>query len=431
MRSTPRPGPPRSRPGPAGTATQAIAPAFVSKEKCPKMLLRVAASSDSVIIHSKLYTRINGMPDAIWIDRDEELPALARTLEPQPWIGVDTEFLRERTFFPKLRLLQLAAGGQIWCVDTLRIADLDPLMPALTAATLRKVIHAARQDLEAVYLTSKRVMTPVFDTQIAAGCIGLKPQVGYAELVKTLLDVTIPKGQTRTDWSKRPLTRAQLEYAADDVLYLNAIAMELSGRLQRLGREHWMREDCLELEERRLYEPDPAQAWERLRGIGQLPPEPRARAKAIAVWREKLARERDLPRAWILSDAAIFSIAHANPATAAALEAVQPLNEKFLATLLQALAISSAADLQDLAPVQDSRPTPEQKALLDTLSKTVDARAAELEVSAEVLAPRGELKALAMGKRDTHALTGWRLQEIGTRLLATLGDTAQQRATVG
>src|SRR6267154_600530 len=232
------------------------------------------------------------MPDAIWVDRNEELPALARTLESQSMIGVDTEFLRERTFFPKLCLLQLAAGGDIWCVDTLRGGSLDPLVPALTAAQTQKVIHAARQDLEAFYLTTKRVISPVFDTQIAAGCIGLKPQVGYAELVKTLLDVTIPKGQTRTDWSKRPLSPAQLEYAADDVLYLGAVAAELRRRLTELGREHWAREDCLELQERRLYEPDLAHAWERLRGVGQLAPEPRARAKAIAVWREKAARDR-------------------------------------------------------------------------------------------------------------------------------------------
>src|ERR1700722_18829866 len=364
------------------------------------------------------------MPDAIWVDRQEELTELAHTLESQSLIGVDTEFLRERTFFPKLCLLQLSADGTIGGGATLRGVILEPLVNALTAAQTRKVIHAARQDLEAFYLTTKRVISPVFDTQIAAGCIGLKPQVGYAELVKTLLDVTIPKGQTRTDWSKRPLTPAQLEYAADDVLYLDAIATELGGRLQKLGREHWVREDCAELEERRLYEPDPALAWERLRGIGQLAPEPRARTKAIAVWREKLARERDLPRAWILSDAAVFSIAHANPATAAALEAVEPMNEKFSAALLDALALSSAGDLTDMEPVQDSRPTPEQKALLDRLSKIVDARAAQLEVSAEVLAPRGELKALAMGKRDTHALRGWRLQEIGVQLLATIGEAA-------
>jgi ribonuclease D len=373
------------------------------------------------------------MPDAIWIDRSEELESLARTLESQPEVGLDTEFLRERTFFPKLCLLQLCAAGQIWCVDTLKVGSLDALMPALTAPHVRKLIHAARQDLEAVYLTARQVISPVFDTQIAAACIGMKPQVGYAELVKTLLDVTIPKGQTRTDWSKRPLSPAQLEYAADDVLYLDAIAQELGGRLQKLKREHWVREDCLELEERRLYEPDPAQAWERLRGIGQLAPEPRARARAIAVWREKLARERDLPRAWILSDTALFSIAQANPTTAGALEAVQPMNERFAATLLDALAIASAGDLTDLEPVQDSRPTPEQKALLDRLSKTVDARAAELEVSAEVLAPRGELKALAMGKRGTHALKGWRLQEIGMQLLATIGETATigESATIG
>jgi ribonuclease D len=360
------------------------------------------------------------MPDAIWIDRSDELDALARTLATPTSIGVDTEFLRERTFFPKLCLLQLSAAGQIWCVDTLRVGSLDALMPALTAPGSRKLIHAARQDLEAVYLTSKQVISPVFDTQIAAACIGLKPQIGYAELVKTLLDITVPKGQTRTDWSKRPLTREQLVYAADDVLYLGAIADELTGRLAKLGREHWVREDCLALEDRQLYEPDLAQAWVRLRGIGQLAPEPRARAKTIAVWREKLARERDLPRAWILSDAAIFAIAHANPKNPAALEALEPMNEKFAATLLAALAAAAGVAPADLEPVQDLRPTPEQKALLDRLIKIADARAAELQVSAEVLAPRGELKALAMGRRDTHALSGWRREEIGTRLLASL-----------
>jgi ribonuclease D len=359
------------------------------------------------------------MPNAIWIDRSEDLAALARALENQTSIGVDTEFLRERTFFPKLCLLQLSAAGQIWCVDTLNVGSLDALMPPLTAPGSAKLIHAARQDLEALYLTAQRVVSPVFDTQIAAACIGMKPQVGYAELVKTLLDVTIPKGQTRTDWSKRPLTRAQLDYAADDVLYLNDAAEHLKKRLKELGREHWVLEDCLALEDRELYEPDLDLAWERLRGIGQLPAEPRSRAKALAVWREKLARERDLPRAWILEDAAIFSIAHANPATSAALEAVQPMNEKFAATLLQALRGSSVS-AADHEPIQDARPTPEQKALLDRLSKIVDARAAELSVSPEVLAPRGELKALATGKRETHALTGWRKEEIGTRLVAAL-----------
>jgi ribonuclease D len=359
-----------------------------------------------------LYTRINAMPDAIWIDRDAELAALAQTLRSHAWIGVDTEFLRERTFFPKLCLLQLAAGGQIWCVDTLAIGGLDPLMAVLTTAAARKVIHAARQDLEAVYLAARRVMTPVFDTQIAAACIGLKPQVGYAELVKTLLNVTIPKGQTRTDWSKRPLTREQLEYAADDVLYLGEVADRLMQRLRELGREHWVAEDCLALEDKQLYEPDPALAWVRLRGLAQLAPASRGRAKTIAVWREKLARIRDLPRAWILSDAAIFSIAQGGE---------NPLNDSLAASLQGALEETPAGAAEE-EPTQDARPTPEQKAVIDRLAKVVDSRALELAVSPEILAPRGELKALAMGTRagavrETHALTGWRREEIGTRLL--------------
>jgi ribonuclease D len=358
-----------------------------------------------------LYTRINAMPDAIWIDRDDALPALARNLHSQAWIGVDTEFLRERTFFPKLCLLQLKAAGMIWCVDTLRILSLDPLMPALTAPGTRKLIHSARQDLEAVYLSTKCVISPVFDTQIAAGCIGLKPQVGYAELVKTLLDVTIPKGQTRTDWSRRPLTRAQLEYAADDVMYLGDVAAHLAERLRELKREHWVLEDCLALEDKQLYEPDPAQAWGRLRGLAQLAPRSRARARAIANWREKLARARDLPRAWILPDAAIFAIAEGGS---------PPLNDSLAASLKGALEEASN-DLWDQEPSVDARPTSEQKAVIERLGKIVDIRAGELAVSAEVLAPRAELKALAMGNRESHALTGWRREEIGTRLLDAIG----------
>jgi len=364
------------------------------------------------------------MPDAIWVDRQEDLAELARTLESQSLIGVDTEFLRERTFFPKLCLLQVSAGGGIWCIDTLRGGSLEPLVNALTAPQTRKVIHAARQDLEAFYLTTKRVISPVFDTQIAAGCIGLKPQIGYAELVKTLLDVTIPKGQTRTDWSKRPLSPAQLEYAADDVLYLGELAERLTARLRELGREHWAAEDCAALENPRLYEPEPALAWERLRGIAQLDPKPRARAKVLAVWREKLARERDLPRAWIIPDPAIFAVAQANPVSRSALGALNAMpahfNDAFATSLLHALHAESAGTITDLDPGFDGRPTAEQKELALQLGKIVDARAAELQVSTELLAPRGELKALALGRRDTDALTGWRRQEIGERLLAIL-----------
>jgi ribonuclease D len=364
------------------------------------------------------------MPDAIWIDRTDKLPALAAALDKQPTIGVDTEFLRERTFFPKLCVLQISAAGQIWCIDALRRDSLQALVPALTATATRKVIHAARQDLEAFYLNSKRIVSPVFDTQVAAGCIGLKPQIGYAELANQLLGVTVAKGQTRTDWSKRPLSRAQLEYAAEDVLHLGEIAARLTMRLRELGRERWALEDCLALEDPALYEPDPARAWERVRGLAQLAPRPRSRAKAIAVWREKQARDRDLPRSWILADAAIFEAAQANPTTPQALRQLHSLSDEFhdacAHSLLEVLREAAQRDPDDMEPSRELRPTAEQRSLMERLATIVDARAAELGVSAEILAPRGELKALALGERNTAALQGWRRAEIGESLLASL-----------
>ena len=364
------------------------------------------------------------MPDQIWIERDDELTDLAQRLSAQPQIGVDTEFLREKTFFPKLCLLQIAAGEEIFCVDAMR-CRLDPLLPPFTADATRKIVHAARQDLEALYFPTRRVMTPIFDTQIAAGCVGLKPQIGYAELASTLLGVRLTKEHTRTDWSRRPLSPEQLSYAADDVRYLAGIAELLEGRLRELGREAWVAEDCAALADTRLYEPPPAASWERLRGIAQLDPEPRARAKAIAVWRERLARDRDLPRSWILADAAIFDIAFANPASAAALYEVSGIppsfNRQFAASLVEALQQQARAAVVDSAPRQDARPTDAQKALLNRLIGVVDARAAELGLSAEILAPRGELKALALGNRDGRALQGWRRGEIGESLLSNLG----------
>jgi ribonuclease D len=367
----------------------------------------------------------DGMPEAIWVDTDGALAALAQALATQSSIGLDTEFLRERTFFPKLCLLQLSAGGAVWCVDTLRCRSLEPLVGALTAPDARKVIHSARQDLEAFYLTVKRVISPVFDTQIAAGCIGLKPQIGYAELVKTLLDVTLAKGQTRTDWSKRPLTRAQLDYATEDVVYLNEIAGLLTERLKALGRESWVLEDCRALEQPRLYEPDPADAWKRLRNLRQLPGAMRARAKALAVWRERVARDRDLPRGWIISDETLFKAAESAPTSraelASALAPQRPLGETLADDLLETLHAARERETLEREPSGDGRPTPEQKTLIERLAAVVDARAVELGVLAEILAPRGELKALALGERDLPCLRGWRLSEIGERLLAALG----------
>jgi ribonuclease D len=237
--------------------------------------------------------------------------------------------------------------------------------------------------------------------------------------------VSLPKGQTRTDWSRRPLTAAQLEYAADDVAYLNEVADRLRERLRALGREQWVIEDCRMLEDPSLYEPDPADAWKRLRSLQKLPPAVRARAKVLAVWREKTARLKNLPRGWVLDDEALFRTAESLPATPAALAATlssrRPMSGALAEDLLEALRDSASAAM-DTAPAADMRPTPEQKAVAERLARVVDAHAAALAISSEILATRGEIKALALGSRDVAALKGWRGAEIGEKLLAALAE---------
>jgi len=364
------------------------------------------------------------MPDAIWIDRDSDLASLAGELGAHDAIRVDTEFLRESTFFPQLCVVQVGAGERIWCIDAIACRNLAPLVPALTCAAQPKIIHAARQDLEAIHLHSSAIVTPVFDTQIAAGCVGMKPQIGYAELAQVLLGVTVPKGQTRTDWSRRPLSAAQLTYAAEDVLYLGTIAEQLGARLAEFGRTAWALEDCGALSDPKAFAADPARAWERLRGLAQLPPVPRQRARELCVWREREARTRDLPRSWIMTDAALLEAAQVNPGDAAALRRLLALAEDFPAALadgaIAALQAGSRQEPLDTEPARDARLTPEQKSLVEKLARIVDARAASLAVHAEILAPRGELKSLALGSRETPCLQGWRRDVIGAELLAGL-----------
>ena len=368
------------------------------------------------------------MTDTIWIDRDPPMDELAGALADAPWIGIDTEFMRERTFFPKLCLVQISAPGGIWLIDSLKVRRFDPLLAPLTAGHSSKILHAARQDLEALFLLTRKVVTPVFDTQIAAGCIGMKSQVGYAELVKTLLDVSIGKSQTRTDWARRPLSAAQLAYAAEDVVHLQEIAERLRERLEQLGRTQWAAEDCAQLANPELYDPQPAAAWKRLKGLAQLPPAARGAAMTLAVWRERLAREKDLPRSWILSDPGLFSLAQARPADAARALKAAPECEQWppeaLADMIEAIRTSTPAE-GDALRADELRPTPEQKALLNRLAALVDERAQQLDMNAEILAPRGELRTMAMASGDRTALElpclrGWRRGEIGEALLAAL-----------
>ncbi|HKQ14668.1 MAG TPA: HRDC domain-containing protein, partial [Steroidobacteraceae bacterium] len=250
--------------------------------------------------------------------------ALAR-LAPGGFVALDTEFMRESTYFPKLCLIQAATSDGCAVLDPLAVQDLEPLWQFLRSRERTKVLHAARQDLEVLTTATpgQPVPGPIFDTQIAAALLGYPAQIGYGSLVAERLGHTLAKGHTRTDWTRRPLTPEQLQYAEDDVRYLVPLYLDLRTALEGAGRLEWLYEETRELEQLDLHRTDPESAWRRLKGLDRLHPQQRATAKLLAQWREAAAIKHDKPRGWILTDDALREIAERLPATLRGLEEVR------------------------------------------------------------------------------------------------------------
>jgi ribonuclease D len=348
-----------------------------------------------------------------------ELGAYLKTLEA---IGLDTEFLRERTYRAELCLAQVSAGSDAHCVDPLALTDLRPLTPALTAQGTIKVMHASRQDIE-VLLPVTGLVRPVFDTQIAAALTGLPAQVGYAELVRRLLGHELAKSHTRTDWSRRPLSPEQIEYALDDVRYLLPLKSLLEEQLQKLGRLEWLTEELAALDDARSFSTEPEQAWQRIKGLRGLDEERLRLAQQLAAWRERRAIERNRPRGWILDDAALREIVLQVPRSTQALTAIAEVPAGVVKHCgEELLACVRAADIADPAPALQSRarPDPQKTALVKKLAALNQAIAAELGLSPEILATRRDLEQLADGRQDVAVLKGWRRAVIGDRMLALL-----------
>jgi ribonuclease D len=344
---------------------------------------------------------------------------LAAQLNSAPWIALDTEFLRERTYRPQLCLLQFAIPGAAMCVDPLADIELAVLTPAVTAGAAPKILHAARQDLEVLWPLFG-ALAPLFDTQTAAALTGLPAQIGYSDLVRRLLGVELSKGQTRTDWSKRPLSEAQLHYAIDDVVHLAPLRERLLEQLDKLGRLPWLAEELGGLTRHERLFVDPEKAFERLRWNSELDPDRARLLQRLAAWRERRAADRNRPRTWILEDAALRVLVLKAPRTAAQLE-LDELTPGFVersgAAILQEIAAAELpAKLPPLPP--RARPDPALLARMKRLSAILQRRATELGLAAEILATRRDLESIVRGDNNAEVLTGWRLDVVGKELLA-------------
>ena len=333
-------------------------------------------------------------------------------------IGVDTEFMREKTYFAELCLIQVATSQKILCIDPLNAPDggwWDSLLSA------HWVVHSARQDIEVIFQAYGKMPHGIFDTQVAAALLGYQPQIGYAGLVQALFDVSLDKSHTRANWAKRPLPEALLQYAAEDVEHLLAAREELVTRLESNGRLHWALEDSADLLDPQLYSTNPDLAIQKLKGARNLRGGKRAIARNLAAWREREALRANKPRQWIVRDATLMDMVVSAPASLADLSLIDGLAERTVRRAGKELLdiIHNASDEEiDYRP--PPRPDDKQKAALRHMQKLVAECADDLGIAAEIIAPRKELSAAMLGQRDIRLLRGWRRDLIGERLLALL-----------
>lgn len=361
----------------------------------------------------------------MFVDTEAGLLDLCELLRDQPVLALDTEFLREKTYYAKLCLLQVASEDVVACVDPLALNNLDPLLEILYDPTVTKVLHSARQDLEIFFDLRGDLPRPIFDSQVAATLLGFGDQIGYANLVRQMLGVELDKLATRTDWSQRPLDEEQLHYAADDVRYLFIIYHQQVEALNNKGRMDWLQEDFKALTDLTTYASLESELWRRVKGTQKLKGVQFAILRGLAIWREQRAQASNRPRRWIIKDEVLCDIARRGPQDLAGLEKIRDLESRFIKQQGEII-LKVIKDAKNTPPEgwpvrpEGKRLTAAQDALVDMLMAVLRTRGAENEVSPALLANRKELEALVLGSNDSPILHGWRGELAGHDLQAVL-----------
>jgi ribonuclease D len=341
----------------------------------------------------------------------EALEALSREVWNAPWVAIDTEFLRERTFRPRLCLIQVATPDGVYCVDPLA-QDIDPLFAALEGGAI-KIGHALRQDLEILHQRRGRLPAPLADTQIAAMLLGYNDQTGYAALVQSELGITLDKRHTRTDWSRRPLSEEQLCYAGNDVRHLPMLHERLVQQLTELGRLDWFEEECGRLLSADRYEDGIGAVAARFVYAHQLAPPAQRALWALIRWREQTARRLDRPRRWILSDEVLMRIAARHPARVQELHGIKGLAPQALRFAGELVAVIAEGAPQETPLWQPTMPLgEEEQRRFDALATLIRAKAESLGLATTVLATRREVEAAARGNPAVFH-SGWRHAVLG------------------
>ena len=369
-----------------------------------------------------------------YIDKPEQLPDLCSRISQESWIALDTEFLREKTYYPEFCLLQIATPEWVVCVDPIALPDLSTLFEVIDNPAITKVLHSCRQDVEIFHRLTGKVTTPIFDTQIAAPLLGFQENPGYAMLVSSFLNINLSKAHTRTDWSERPLSEAQIQYAADDVIYLCKIYKVMCQQLEELERIDWLDKDFELLNNPELYQISPSNAWLKVKGKNRLTGKQLSIIQRLTEWREKTAQLENRPKNWLIRDDLLLELAKLQPETVDELAKVRSINErsvrrygKVICQLINEAKTCAPIPLEDNG--KSAKKTQKQEAVLDVLTAVVRMRADENSINPMILASRKELEKLLFDEADNPVLSGWRYSMVGKELEGLLAG--QFSLTVG
>ena len=355
------------------------------------------------------------------ITKSEDLVPLIERLSKQPFVAVDTEFMRENTYWPDLCLIQIASSDEAAAIDPKAEIDLSPLLSLMVDnPEVLKVFHAGGQDLEIIYNLTGKTPQPLFDTQIAAMALGHGEQVGYSNLIESMLGHNIDKGARFTDWSRRPLDKRQIDYAIADVTHLATVFPKLLNRLKKTGRGGWLDEEMERLANPMTFAFEPEDAWKRLK-LPSRNPTVLGRLKALAAWRETEARQKNLPRGRIIKDDTLNEIVLHPPKDQDDLGRVRGLSAGWRtndigARLMGAIQTSKALGPEEMPDREPRRPglTKDAALVSDLLKLLLKIRAKETGVAARLIARSDDLEALAAGvRKNLNILSGWRYEQFG------------------
>lgn len=362
----------------------------------------------------------------MFIVSQEELEAFCRRAKQSAVLAIDTEFMREKTYYAKLCLVQMATETESVLIDPFAVADLTVLADLLTDEHIVKLFHAGTQDIEILYREVGVLPSPVFDTQIAAALLGHTQQIGYAALVHSVCGVTIKKTDSYTDWSRRPLSESQRDYALNDVLYLGSLYTQMSEELRAKGRLQWLTSDFEALVDPTKYEIDERERFRRLKRVSSLSRRQLAAAREVAAWRELHAQMRDIPRKWVMTDEQVVEACKREARSIDELFMVRGLSDKLstkdareVAALMKAALDSAPSTWPELDKCGKSEPNVDMQ--IDLMSALVRVRAKENDVAFQTLASHADLTRIARGYRSgIELLQGWRAQIVGEELIDLL-----------